>query len=140
MQAKAAADARGLLHQFQSFEFLLAMIVLKQLLEHTNVVSQYLQSKQIELGGAVSSIQATLSVLKRYRNEEKFHECFEMATSLAEMLGAEVPTVLLIQRVSQRLDQMWQTEYHHETVEDKHRVEFFYQVLDCMIEQIEQRF
>ena len=30
-QAKAAADARGLLHQFQSFEFLLAMIVLKQL-------------------------------------------------------------------------------------------------------------
>ena len=39
-QAKAAADARGLLHQLQSFEFLLAMVVLKQLLEHTNVVSQ----------------------------------------------------------------------------------------------------
>ena len=43
--AKAAADARGLLHQFQSFEFLLAMVVLKQLLEHTNVIGQYLQSR-----------------------------------------------------------------------------------------------
>ena len=40
---KAAADTRGLLHQFQSFEFLLAIVVLKQLLEHTNVVSRYLQ-------------------------------------------------------------------------------------------------
>ena len=90
-QAKAAADARGLLHQFESFEFLLAMVVLKQLLEHTNVVSQYLQSKQINLGASVSSIQATLSVLKGYRSEEKFHECFETATSLAEILSAEVP-------------------------------------------------
>ena len=32
---------------------------------------------------------------------------------------------------------MWQTEHHHETVEDKY---FFYEVLDCMIEQIERRF
>ena len=141
-QAKAAADARGLLHQFQSFEFLLAMVVLKQLLEHTNVVSQYLQSRQIDLGAAVSSIQATLSVLRRYRSEEKFHECFEAATSLAEMLGADIPTVLSTRRkrVSQRLDHMWQTEHHHETVESKYRVEFYYRVLDCMIEQIEQRF
>ena len=143
-QAKAAADARGLLHQFQSFELLLAMVVLKQRLEHTNVVSQYLQSRQIDLGAAVSSIQATLSVLRRYRSEEKFHECFEAATSLAEMLGADIPTVLSTQRkrVSQRLDHMtlWQTEHHHETVESKFRVEFYYRVLDCMIEQIEQRF
>ena len=93
-QAKAAADARGLLHQFQ------AMVVLKQLLEHTNVVSQYLQSKQIDLGAAVSSVQTTLSVLNGYRSEEKFHECFEMVTSLAEMLGAEVPTILSTRRVS----------------------------------------
>ena len=118
-QAKAAADARGLLYQFQCFEFLLAIVVLKQLLEHTNVVSQYLQSKQIGLGAAVSSIQATLSVLKRYRSEEKFHECFEMANSLAEMLGVDVPTVLS-NRVPQRLDDMWQTEYNHETVESKY--------------------
>ena len=41
--SKAAVDTRGLLNQLQSFEFLLAMVVLKQLLEHTNVVSKYLQ-------------------------------------------------------------------------------------------------
>ena len=116
------------------------MVVLKQLLEHTNVVSQHLQSKQIDLGAAVSSVQATLSVLKGYRSEEKFHECFEMATSLAEMIGAEVPTILSTRRVSQRLDELWQTEHHHETVESKYRAEIFYQVLDCIIEQIEQRF
>jgi len=86
------------------------MVVLKQLLENTNVVSQYLQSRQIDLGAAVSSIQATLSVLRSYRSEEKFHECFETATSLAEMLGADISTDVLStrrKRVSQRLDQMW---------------------------------
>ena len=102
------------------------MVVLKQLLEHTNVVSQYLQSKQIDLGAAVSSVQATLNVLKGYRSEEKFHECFEMATSLAEMLGAEVPTILSTRRkkVSQRLDELWQTEHHQDTVESKNRAVF----------------
>ena len=141
-QAKAAADARGLLHQFQSFEFLLAMVVLKQLLEHTNVISQYLQSKQIDLGAAVSSIQATLSVLKRYRTDTKFHECFETAKSLADMLGVDIPTMLSTRRkrVSQRLDHMWQTEHQHETIESRYRAEFYFQVLDSMIEQIEQRF
>jgi len=47
-QAKALADARGLLLQIRSFEFLLAIVVLKQLLECTNVLSLYLQSKQID--------------------------------------------------------------------------------------------
>jgi len=45
-QAKALADARGLLLQIRSFEFLLAIVVLQQLLECTNVLSLYLQSKQ----------------------------------------------------------------------------------------------
>ena len=35
---------------------------------------------------------------------------------------------------------MWQNEHQHETVESKYRVEFYFQVLDCMTEQIEQRF
>ena len=35
---------------------------------------------------------------------------------------------------------MWQNEHQHETVESKYRVEFYFQVLDGMIEQIEQRF
>ena len=65
------------------------MVVLKQ---HTvDVISPYQQLKQINLGAAVSSIQAILSVLKRYRSEEKFQECFEMATTLIEILGVEVP-------------------------------------------------
>ena len=44
-----------------------------------------------------------------------------MATSPAEMLSAEVPTVLSTRRkrVAQRLDDMWQTEQNHETVENK---------------------
>ena len=64
-QTKALADARGLHLQIGSFEFLLAMVVLKQLLECTDVLSLYLQSKQIDLGAAITSVDATLSVSKR---------------------------------------------------------------------------
>ena len=139
-QAKALADARGLLLQIQSFEFLLAFVVLKQLLECNNVLSLYLQSKQIDLGAAITSVNATLSVLKTYRNKITFHGHFETASSLADMFGVDTPTELSTRRrrVSQRVDHMWQNEHQHETVESKYRVEFYFEVLDCMIEQIEQ--
>ena len=97
-QTKALADARGLHLQIWSFEFLLAMVVLKQLLECTNVLSLYLQSKQIDLGAAITSVDATLSVLKKYRNDSVFHGHYETASSLADMLGVDTPTVLSIRR------------------------------------------
>ena len=126
--------------QIWSFEFLLAMVVLKQLLECTNVLSLYLQSKQIDLGAAITSVDATLSVLKKYRNDSVFHGHYETASSLADMLGVDTPTVLSTRRkrVSRQMDHMWQNEHQHETIESKYRVEFYSQVLDCMIEQIEQ--
>ena len=141
-QTKALADARGLHLQIWSFEFLLAMVVLKQLLECTNVLSLYLQSKQIDLGAAITSVNATLSVLKQCRNDSIFYGHYETASSLADMLGVDTPTVLSTRRkrVSRQMDHMWQNEHQHETVESKYRVEFHSQVLDCMIEQFEQRF
>jgi len=97
-QSKALADARGLLLQIQSFEFLLAIAVLKQLLECTNVLSLYLQSKQINLGAAITSVNATLSVLKKYRNNSIFHVHFATASSLADMLGVDrLLSLLLVQ-------------------------------------------
>ena len=96
-QAKAAADTRDLLHQFQSFKVLLAMVVLKQLLEHTDVVSQYLQSMQIDLGVIVSSKQATLSVLKDIGVNESFMNALRW---LPLMLDAEVPAILSTRRES----------------------------------------
>ena len=63
-QAKALDDARGLFLQIRSFEFLLAIVVLKQLLECTNGLSLYLQSKQIDLGAAITSVNATLSEIQ----------------------------------------------------------------------------
>ena len=118
------------------------MVVLKPIFEHTNVVSKYLQSVNIDLGAAVTSVNATLSVLKDYRSSTKFKELFESATLLAHKFHVEIPTVLSSRKrtVSRRLDVMWENEHHHETIEVKYRVEFYYEVLDSMIEQIEQRF
>lgn len=121
--AKGLSDARGLIHQIKSFEFLLAMVVLKPLFEHTNVVSKYLQSIQIDLGAAVSSVNATLSVLKGDRNSDKFKEYFEIATSLAHRFKIEIPTIRSTRKrtISHRLDDMWLNEHQHETVESKYR-------------------
>jgi len=98
--------------------------------------------KADRLRAAITSVNATLSVLKKYRNNSIFHGHFETASSLADMLGVDTPTVLSTRRkrVSQWVDQMWQSEHQHETVESKYRVEFYFQVLDCLIEQIEQQF
>ena len=75
--SKTVSDARGLQFQMLSFEFILAMIVLKVLFGRTNVISRYLQSKQLDLGAAVSSIQATLEILEKlHSSDTHFHDHF----------------------------------------------------------------
>jgi len=117
------------------------MVVLKQLLKCTNVLSLYLQSKQIDLHRSCHHILEcyTFCFKKKKRTDSVFHRCFETASSLA---GVDIPIVLSTRRkrVSQWLDHMWQNEHQHETRESKYGVEFYFQVLDCMIEQIEQWF
>ena len=137
--AKAVSDARGLIHQIRSFEFILAMVILKPLFEHTNIVTKYLQSIQI---AAVSSVNATLPVIKRHRNGDKFKEYFEVATSLAHKFDIEIPMLHFMRKrsISHRLDDLWQNEHQHETIESKYRVEFYFEVLDRMVEEIERRF
>ena len=62
------------------FEFVLALLVLKQLFEHINVTSRYLQSENIDLDAAISSVQATQSILKKFHADgTHFHKLFEAA-------------------------------------------------------------
>ena len=78
----------------KSFEFILALIVLKQLFGSTNITSLYLQSEQLDLGAAVFSIRATLGVLKKFRdNDIHFHELFITAEGMCNSTGCEVPTL-----------------------------------------------
>ena len=141
--AKAVTDARGLRIQMKTFEFVIALLVLKHLFEHTNITSQYLQSESIDLDAAIASVQATQSTLKKFRNDgTHFHRLFEAAERMCNHMGCDVPTLENMRRrkVSRRLDQMWENEHEFDSLEAKIKVEFFNEVLDCMIQQIDERF
>lgn len=117
--AKAVADARGLRIQIKSFEFLIVLLVLKHLFEHTNVTSRYLQSVSIDLNAAISSVQATQSILKKFREDGTyFHKLFEAAETICNSMGCEVPSLANTRRrkVSRRLDQMWENEQEFDTL------------------------
>ena len=111
--------------------------------EHTKVTSRYLQSESIDLDAAIFSVQATQSILKKFCEDVTyFHKLFEAAETRYNSVGCEVPSLESTHRrkVSRRLDQMWENEHDFDNLEEKVKVEFYNEVLDCMIQQIDERF
>lgn len=82
--AKAFADAQGLLYQLRSFRFILCSVILKDLLQQTHVISKYLQGEGIDLNAAVTAIGATIDILKSKRNEADFKSYFDVAKGVSE--------------------------------------------------------
>ena len=69
-------------------------------------------------------MNATLSVLKGHRNGDKFKKYFEVATSLAHKFDIEIPMLHSMRKrsISHRLDDLWQNEHQHETIESKKKL------------------
>ena len=91
--AKAAADARGLLAQLSTFEFILSLAVLKDFLSHTHHASQYLQSEHLDLMAAVSCVEATQAVLRERRSIEQFNKIYRAVQVHCQKLGIDEPNI-----------------------------------------------
>lgn len=139
---KAVSDAQGLFAQLNTFSFVLCTNVLAELLQHTHIVSKYLQSEELDLQAAISTIQATVTLLKDNRNEIHFKKMFDASIKACENEGIEIPSIEATRqrKVSRRLDENWLNEHQFGSIEAKYRVEFYYDIVDVILEQIDHRF
>ena len=135
-----ASEASGLKHQILKFEFLMCLVVLKDLLSKCRTISDYLQREDIDIVTALQVVDTTVTTLKSMRSEATFKKFFDEASKLADEMEIEI-TESRPRKVSRRLDDNHDNEHLILGIEEKFRATFFYEVLDIiMISEFESRF
>ncbi|CAN7947355.1 unnamed protein product, partial [Ixodes hexagonus] len=135
-ERQSASKAATLLAAISDSHFLVALVVLADLLSHTYPLSKAFQKSSIDLQTAQNAVRDTLSVLREKRStaESEFADLFNEATTLAEEIGTE----LRLQRVPkkqascQNLSTSDATAYFRQAV--------YVPLLDNVLADIAQRF
>lgn len=89
-KSKEAAEARGLLNQFATFDNLLTIFCLDELLLCINSLSVYLQTKSTDLSKCITLIECTKDQIKSMRTENKFHNLYEKVIKSVEEISGEM--------------------------------------------------
>ena len=71
-------------------EFLICLLVLKDLLTKCHSVRKYLQKEDFDIVTALQAVDTTIKTLQRMRNEAVFKKFYDEAVQLAEDLDMEV--------------------------------------------------
>lgn len=69
---EVAAEASGLHFKVHTFEFLMCLVVLKDILVKCRTVSDYLQREDIDIISSLQLVDTTVKTLKEMRNERVF--------------------------------------------------------------------
>jgi UDP:flavonoid glycosyltransferase YjiC (YdhE family) len=89
-----AVEAKGLLHQVQSFSFIVSLIMLCKIMSCKKQVPDQLQSSKINLFHASELVSATKTTLQSFRTDEYWNKVYSYATEVANLhsVSVELPT------------------------------------------------
>ena len=96
--ARKAVEARGLLHQLNSFSFLVSLITFDRILTCTKQLSDKLQSSSLDLSSAAELVSATKSLLTEYRTTSYWKKIYDYAVDVAKLHDITVTTDISTRR------------------------------------------
>ncbi len=82
-----AVEAKGLLYQAQSFEFLISLI---RIWSTIFCLSQQLQENTVDLAKASDFVLATQETLQKYRQDDEWQKLYDYATQVDEVKGIDI--------------------------------------------------
>lgn len=102
--SKARAKGKGILHQIESFDFIICLEIMHPILQLVVKVSQTLQSYDIDLCQAMDEVSSLAIALEELRIEAAiFDNIYSRAVDTCNRLGVEIPAPRK-RKVSVRLD------------------------------------
>uniref|UniRef100_A0A8C2Z5F3 HAT C-terminal dimerisation domain-containing protein n=1 Tax=Cyclopterus lumpus TaxID=8103 RepID=A0A8C2Z5F3_CYCLU len=132
------AEAEGLKHSMENFEFVLQTVIQGKLLETVNVVSQSLQKQNVDILQASEYLAGVLQSLAALRGE--FQSLKESAQDLAQSWGISPTFLQKRARCTKRhFDELCEDERLLDP-EEHFKVSVFYQTVDIAITQVTRRF
>ena len=86
-----AAEARGLLLQVTSFQFVLCLIIFDRLLSCVKGLSNVLQGTQVDLAKAADLVLGTIETIEVFRSDDEWEKVFMYCENVAKLHN--IPTV-----------------------------------------------
>ncbi|XP_023733537.2 uncharacterized protein LOC111881375 [Lactuca sativa] len=139
--AAIASEATSLAEKkLGDFEFLVSTVIWYEVLNHVNIVSKKLQSKDMHLDNAITEINKLIGYFKNHR-ETGFSKAIVEAKEITIEMGIDpiFPQKRLIER-KRRFDESSTSEEVSFTPEENFRVNYFLFIVDQAISSLETRF
>ncbi|XP_032420056.1 uncharacterized protein LOC116720753 [Xiphophorus hellerii] len=137
-------EAKGLLAQID-FQFIALLVIFCKVLGDITILSDMLQSSNLDLSKAVDLVGSLTDTLKSYRSEACFGELLRDTQELVER--CKISTLPLSKRQpkasSRFLDSLVMTtvgQRHSDQSNEDFNRGVFYQILDCLTAELERRF
>ncbi|XP_008181768.1 zinc finger MYM-type protein 1-like [Acyrthosiphon pisum] len=98
----SGAEATSLIGNIQNFEFVFCLIILQEIMEHTNVLSKYLQSINISYITVIEMCEQTVDILKDMRTDTEFHKRWIQVIKVTGENNIEPPKLSRKRRIPQK--------------------------------------
>nr|XP_022914668.1 uncharacterized protein LOC111425118 [Onthophagus taurus] len=136
---KAKSEARSLVNELMSYEFLVALAIWYDVLFAVNSVSQTLQAEKMHLRMASQLLQGLVQFLEQFRNEG-FVAAIMVAREMSKLLDIEPKFQIVKQRKKRKMFDYEGDEHDVESAEQIFKIEYFYYIVNCILQSLSRRF
>ena len=148
--ARKAVEARGLLHQLNSFSFLVSLITFDRILTCTKQLSDKLQSSSLDLSSAAELVSATKSLLTEYRTTSYWKKIYDYTVDVAKLHDITVTTDISTRRRKRKrpsrledvilLETVGSRDIDDNSTSDELKCHLYFPVLDRFLSELNSRF
>lgn len=142
----ARATAIGLKKSILQPRFLLLLTAFRPVLTAVHIVSQFLQTVQIDVAAAMVKVDCLKSEIRHLRTENAWEEAQKEAYELAKILNVDIDSAFdeedalkRKRKRPKRIEDRPETEAHLSSLEAL-RVQHYYPALDKLIAELDKRF
>ena len=143
---KKAAEAKGLLLQIKSFQFVLSLNIFDRILTCSKLLSDALQSTKLDLGKAADLVTSTIGTLEEFRTDTEWMKVLSYSKRVCNMYG--IPITEFVRGRSSRPPTRYDDDVIHETTGmrdndcsfESYKVNLYYSILDTFLHEIKRRF
>ena len=135
-----AAEARGLLLQVKSFQFILCLVIFDRLLSCVKCLSDVLQGIQIDLAKAADLVLGTVETIETFCSDDEWEKVFRYCENVAKLHNIPIATSQS-RRPPKRFDDgivLETTGIRDES--DSYKINLYYPVLDSFLCELKRRF
>ena len=135
-----AAEARGLLLQVKSFQFVLCLTIFDRLLSCAKGLSDVLQGTQVDLAKAADLALGTIETIEVFRSGDEWEKVFMYCENVAKLHNIPIVTSR-----SRRPPQIFDDGIVPETTgirdeSDNYKINLYYPVLDSFLSELKRQF